>query len=395
MINKTTPPKLIICTKIFIALLTATCHQNVMAVSLDEAVQQQLAVDEDILIGGCHQLQTINGGSPQGPLLNICGRALPLQTGEGGSGGGSATPSTVPNIDNNVIDSPRLGKWNMFITVEQNTLDRLASETESSYNGDMTRALMGATLRPNPNHSLSILTDLSNYSGDYEDGGDFDTDKVALAFIYGFSLNQKSALTLSVGYDDISTERQRSASFFDLFGAPENQFTGSPIADFSYNQFRVSAQYAYQLNFKRLNIKPIIGIDWQETDYGTYDEQGNSGLELTFHDDKRESLLSAIGVQFSYSFGTDTGAFLPYFGITQKQEHENESRDVNVSFVYDANSIQFSYQTDDIDDQFFEANAGAIWVLKRGTQVFLDINSILEHNDYDSTSLNIGLRKEL
>ena len=107
-------------------------------------------------------------------------------------------------------------------------------------------------------------------------------------------------------------------------------------------------------------------------------------------------MMAALGgAAVGAPVGTSFGAVIPQFGFTWRHEFDDDARDVNVSFVEDANATRFQYQTDTADSDFFEVSAGSVFVLKNGVQMFLHAQTLVAHDVYDSFAASAGLRIEL
>lgn len=364
---------------------------NVQALSLDEAVIQQLITD----LLPCRNLRDA-GADFTGNLLTICSRETPIQGVTSSSGGGAATPASMPgnrfSEDAESITSDS-GNWSMFFTVENESLDRDASESESAFDSSLNSFVIGASYMPTITSAYSLVLDVTEQDGDYKGGGDFALDTTGLHFLASFQTTDQFSIDVAATYQDISAERQRVTNFTDT-GASRS-YDGTPDADYGYDQIGLALRGTYDFNAGSLNIATQFGFDWLNSDYGTYSEQGSSGLELTFHDDEKKSLQAVLGIQGSYSMDTSFGAFIPQIDLTWRHEFKSDERDVNVSFVQDLNSIQFSYQTDELDSDFAELSVGGVFVFKNGTQAFITVQTLLAHEYYDSFMASAGLRIEL
>ncbi|HEY5604458.1 MAG TPA: hypothetical protein VIM41_15255, partial [Gammaproteobacteria bacterium] len=74
-----------------------------------------------------------------------------------------------------------------------------------------------------------------------------------------------------------------------------------------------------------------------------------------------------------------------------KHEFEDKSRRVNVSFTQDTRAQQFSYDTEAGDSDFVEVGAGVAFVFSQGNQAFIRVQTLLEHEFYDSVIISAGL----
>lgn len=381
------------------------CLSDAQALSLDSAVNLQLGNEPGV--GPCGRLLEA-GANVTGQLANICSRAVPVGSSPSSSGGGSATPTAIPSADSGIVDAAKkAGKdsqgysassdhWGVFITAENEALDRNASATEGGFDSSIDRVVLGGSYIASATTAISLAVNISEHSGDFERGGDFSFDSTGLRLLGSFKPSEKLSLQVAAAYDDVSATRQRLSHFEDRFeNALVFERNGTPLADYSYEQLGVSLRAAYEFNFGRLSLSPSIGVDLSNSDYGRYQEQGASGLELTFHNDERKSTQSALGLQGNYVIGTGFGAVIPQFSAAWRHEFEGDARNVSVSFAGDTKATQFNYQTDALDTDFFELSAGSVFVFKKGTQAFINFQTMLSNDVYDSFIASAGLRLEL
>ncbi len=376
---------------------------DAQAISLDKAVNLQL---ENTPGGGpCARLLAA-GASLTGNLEIICARAVPVGSTPSATGGGSATPAAIPSTDSGVLDAAqKSGKheftasnrqWNLFLTAENESLDRRLTASEDGFDSSLDRIVLGSSYIASAASAISLALNMSKHDGDFHSGGDFSFDTKGIRLLGSFKPTEKLSLQLAAAYDTVAAKRQRMASFNDLFNnAAIFSTSGTPLADYDYKQLGLNARVAYELNVGRLSFSPLVGIDWSNSAYDTYSEQGKSGLELRFHNDARKSLQTALGFQGAFAIGTSYGAFIPQFSAAWRHEFESVSRNVQVSFTEDIKAKKFNYQTDALDANFFELSAGSVFVFKKGTQAFINLQTLLANDIYDSFIVSAGLRFEL
>jgi uncharacterized protein YhjY with autotransporter beta-barrel domain len=112
------------------------------------------------------------------------------------------------------------------------------------------------------------------------------------------------------------------------------------------------------MSFDGLTVGPRAGFSWVRNDYNSYNERGNSGLELRFNNDHRTSLQSSVGAFASYAISTGFGVIVPQAGVSWIHEFENAQRDIGFSFVGDIRGKTFTFQNERPDQDFLEINAG-------------------------------------
>ncbi len=418
---------------------------DIQALSLDEAINRQLDASDfgipcsgGVLDYGLPDLQEglavicnrpillsrslYVGGGATNPTLALKANSLDIFSQEvlnesiySSIGIGSVTSTAIPNLDAGYYDESQKSdnklenkhfdyqSWSFFFTAENEALERKTSISENGFDSSLARLLAGVAYISSASTAYGIALDKSEQKGDFEGAGNresagaFRFDSTGLRLFGSFSPTTKMSLRVAIAYDHVTAERRRFASFYEVDegGWDIISVEGNPSANYKYNQYGFSFQGAYEFSLGRLMLSPQVGVDWLSTDYGTYSEQGDSGLELTFHNDKRKSLQFVMGIQSAYVIGTKYGVFIPQFNLLWRHEFNSDERDVSVSFVHDPSSMTFSYQTDILDERFAELSFGSVFVFKHGTQVFMNLKTLKSHKYFNSVSVSTGLRIEL
>lgn len=381
---------------------------NTLAQSLDEAINQQLALGPlpcaELFAGVTDNTDRLTGG-----LLNICSAAVPAGAVSSSGGGGSATPISTPVAMQNIVDAAHGdkqakdntslaidNKWSLFFTAESESLDRDNTEFEQGFQSDQSRFIFGSSYSPNPKVVYSLAHYINRHKGDYDGGGDFENSSEGARLLSSFRPTENTFINLLAGFDSVSSARERAADFsFEFNNASVFSTSGSARSDYDYDRYGLNFDAGYQHQYGRYTVSPSLGLLWNNEDYGTYSEGGNTGLELTFYDDERESLQSLLGLNISANFGTSFGVLSPQLGFTWHHEFEDDQRRAEVSFTGDNLAERFSYQTEAADSDFFNINAGVAVIFKGGLQGFVNIQALAGHEFYDNTIASLGLRYEL
>ena len=121
-------------------------------------------------------------------------------------------------------------------------------------------------------------------------------------------------------------------------------------------------------------------------------ESGNSGLELKFDNFNITSSLSTLGLMGSIAFGTRFGVLVPQASFDWKHQFDLDQQKLDVSFIDDLRSKKFSYQSEEPDRDYYEINAGLVFVMPNGLQAFGNYRTITSNSLYDSDAYTLGLR---
>jgi uncharacterized protein YhjY with autotransporter beta-barrel domain len=402
------PPKLNLSVKHLLPLLPLAVSTNAFSLSLEEAVNAQLALGPlpcaELLSGYADNTDRFSGG-----LLDICSAAVPAGTVSNSSGGNSAVATTTPAVMSNVVKNIHAGKnssdeaittkinpdWSLFFTAEAEALDKEETDFSGAYDSDSFRVLAGVTYSANPAAVYSFAFDSTRQDGDYNSGGNFEHNSYGARLLASFRPTDQWFVSALTSVSSISADYQREGHFsFDFNHASVFSTTGTPAADYEYDLYGINLETGYEYQTGRYTFSPSIGLQWQKTDYGTYSETGNSGLELTFYDRKQMSLQTTLGLTTTASFSTSFGAVNPQLGLAWHHELKDQSNG-EISFIGDSFNERFQYETDELDSNFLTISAGAVFVLKQGLQGFVNVQTMAGHDYYDSVIANLGFRLEL
>lgn len=401
---------------ILITSITLTLiSNNAFTQTLDNAINDQLEFFGGIECGRLLDLNPLNALLLTGELANICSRGAPAAgIGSSNSNGGSAAaPTSLQSIakkrlrqahDKNetftrekAVVEEGASKPGFFITVESEILNRQITTFEDGYESDITRLTAGIDKQINANWLSGFAIDAFQQKGSFIGGGDFDTTSTGIVFFASYNIANNAYIDFYAGYNEKSYLRNRPALFTQLDSNGDVDYTsnfGYPRVDYDSSQRNAGILIAYDYNIENFTFGPSLGLDWVDTDYGTYSETGTTGLELTYHNDKQTSLQSSLGIWFSTAISTNFGVVTIQQSFDWKHEFDKDQRNVEVSFTGDTRGKRFIYKTESPDRNYFEISLGLSVVLPHELQMFANARTILGHDFIDNYALSLGLRKQ-
>lgn len=377
------------------------------AQSLNDVITDQLTRSCSQLLEG-DDFETVLTG----PLQEICGPPSvggPTGVPPGSSGGGAAIPTMLPSIvkrklkqeDTENRDAGGAASADyvlelsqsieLFLSAEYQSLDREITRFEDGYDSNIWRITTGADYRIHDSLLIGTAFDYRHQKGDFAGGGNFSLDSYG-ALVYADITPLTGMFVQIIGsYADQNNERSRFARFQEDDGPLHTGFVNS---DYQGTEYTVSIQSGYNFTFHKLEITPMVGLDWVRNNYDSFSEAGNTGLELRFAKDHRVSLQSRLGMFASMAFSQTFGVIVPQFGISWLHEFENDQRDIQFSFVGDTRNKLLTFQNEKPDRDFMEISAGTSVVFAHGIQAFINYRAIAAHQYFNSHSASVGLRLE-
>jgi len=296
-----------------------------------------------------------------------------------------------------VQEQPFLRRAGLWGAGQYETLDRDVTTFEDGYDSDIWRVTIGADYMFTNHVIAGLAFDYYNHDGDFDSGGGFTADSYGIIGYAVFLPVDDLFIQVSGGWATIDYDRRRIAAFADTRSTTGETVTVVPPSsvrgDYDAGQFRIAALTAYDYSIGNVTLSPRAGIDYRYIDFDTYSETGDTGLELTIHDDDQKWLQSRLGLQALVAFATNFGVVVPQASLDWMHEFENDQRNVEVSFVGDTRQKRFSYETESPDRNWFEFNAGVTFAfVPYGVQAFGNYRTWLGQKNYDSHAGTIGVR---
>ncbi|MGH8165677.1 MAG: autotransporter outer membrane beta-barrel domain-containing protein, partial [Woeseiaceae bacterium] len=373
------------------------------AQTLNDAVTGQLEIVNGVpcavLLGGGDIIDEL----VPGPLFDICSRTQSNNGQPAPSGGGfAATPPSQPSAVESRLAEKEEGtiRRGFFMSAGYDSIDKEVSPFEDGYDSDVVRLAAGFDTLLGNSWVLGIVGDGSKQSGDFFDGGDFETNTYGITGFGSYLIGDASSFDFYAGYAGQSHDRARRATFTD--GNAENPdgsepFTavGAPVADFDSGQFLFGVNFSHDWSLDNVTLGPRISYDYTETDYDSYTEidPENSGLALTFHDDSEDSSIFSAGFAGSVAISTNFGVVLVEQNLFYRYEAGMDQRDVEVSFAGDPRSRRFTYQTDEPDDAFLQYSFISRFLLADNWEWMLEYTGISSHRFLSRDAIVLGFRK--
>jgi uncharacterized protein with beta-barrel porin domain len=394
-------------------------HDANAAQSLDQAVAQELTDGCSVLLGEGEAEEMKALEQLEGKLQAFCARG-PLDTPPIGaaSGGGAATPASAPGIiqqqqrerllaaagsgggaraASGDVASTVLGdRFSFFVFGNYAAVDKDRNSFEDGYDSDVLGATVGGSYRVRPNVVAGLGFDYFHEDGNYDHGGDFDTDSFG-AVAFGAVSSEHLIVQGSAGYARRHYERTRpiQITFEERDGVTEPPITGEAPGDYDGNAYFLEIAATSVWRWREVTFSPFASLGWSRVDYDSYAENGDTGFELRFHDDHQTFLLSALGAGASTVFSTGALALVPSIDISWLHEFENDQRTVKVNFVDDTRPKTFTYDTEKPDRNFGMLRASLAAVLPNGLRPFVQFQTVFENTNYSGYVATIGLNFDL
>ena len=393
------------------ALLLAGSGSDAQAQTFNDAIQGALGGD------GVTRCVGLSSGPFQGTLATICGPGIPA--GPGSSSGASIASLALgqqgaeqrriqarleeqrqASREGGVLaasadPSFQLGKLGLFVTGEGDWVKKDVTRFEPGFSSDAGGVIVGADYRVLPWLTAGLALSYLGTNGNFTSNtGHFNTDAFGITLYGSVTPLPNLFVDGTVGYTLRDYNVVRRASYF----SDPNGVNGFVQGDTTGNEFRTSVQTGYDFIMGALTAGPRVGVNYSTNDIDSYAEHNSSpknldtGLQLAYDGQHRESLTTTVGVFASYAISTSIGVFVPQFTGDWVHEFYDNQRVIYFRFREDLGQTRLRFQTDSPDRNYANLGTGVVLVLPKGLQVFLSFRALVGYSDRQAYTANGGLR---
>lgn len=284
-------------------------------------------------------------------------------------------------------------RWGMFINGIYGTGEKDRVGNEDGFDFDAYGLTLGVDYRYSDEMVAGVAFGFSNSEVDLDNNfGDYDTDGYSLS-LYGTYYSKNWYFEGSFTYGEFEYDGDRNITISS--NDPDVESVSDRVkTDTDGDQIAYSLAAGFNGNRDQWHYHFFGRLSGIESELDAYTE---SGSELAMRVDSQDvdSLQGVLGAQLSFNSSQDYGVFIPFLSLEARHEFDNDSRSITARYVFDPTITSFSFTTEDPDEDFFLLSIGTSFVLKSGTQFFLNYDSVIELDDVDSDTLTLGIRFEL
>jgi len=290
-----------------------------------------------------------------------------------------------------------LGKLGLFVTGEGDWVKKDVTRFEPGFSSDAGGVVVGADYRVLPwltaGLALSYLGTHGNFNGN---NGHFNTDAFGVTLYGSVTPLPNLFVDGTVGYTLRAYNTVRRASYSNAVSG--NGSDGFVQGETTGNEFRTSIQSGYDFPLGALTVGPRVGVNYSTNAIDSYAEHNSSpknldtGLQLAYDGQHRESLTTTVGAFASYAISTSIGVFVPQLSGEWVHEFQDNQRVIYFRFREDLGQTKLRFQTDSPDRNYANLGTGVVLVLPKGMQVFLSFRALVGYSDRQAYTANGGLR---
>jgi uncharacterized protein YhjY with autotransporter beta-barrel domain len=302
------------------------------------------------------------------------------------------------------------GPFSLLVNLHGTWFDRDADPTidsERGFDGSSEAAEVGFDYRLSDRTVLGAIVGFERMDYDFDTeaagvnfipaskAGEADSDNTYLTLFASWSVGKRGYLELAGGYERNDGSYRRNSVFQESTRtvAQTNVIVeGDADGDVQW----ASVNGGFDIDRGAFNFGPYAGLTKTRATVDGYTERdlNGSGLNMTFAETKRDSLLGHAGLRASYVASTGFGIVMPQFRVEYQHEFEDDAQDAIAQFALDSSGTEYQLLGDEGDTDSINAGFSIAFVLPNGWMPFFDYSVLLEDDDLDRQRATLGLRVE-
>jgi outer membrane autotransporter protein len=229
----------------------------------------------------------------------------------------------------------------------------------------------------------------TNVDASYDGGGGFDKHVFGHQ-IYATWLPFSSAFVdLVLGYARSENDNRRRI----FVERNVDTLTARTSADYAENIFSATLRFGYDYPIDNVTIGPRAGFFYAYSLVPSFEEDGNSGLELRYNGLDHSSVQTSLGLLASVSIERPWGVVIPQASVAWGHEYADGARNVDAKYIDAEPSPNFRFKREQVARDWALVGIGATALLPRGFQPFVGFSTMLGNENFTTYGGFIGLRK--
>lgn len=299
------------------------------------------------------------------------------------------------------------GPLAVLVNVHGTWFERDLGTEERGFDGDSTAVELGLDYRLSDRAVLGALVGFESMDYDFDaenpgvnfvpasTAGRVEADTWYLTLFGSLGLGAAGFVEFSAGYEQ-SDGTYRRNSVFQESTRTRPQVDVRVEGDADGDVLWAGLNAGYDVHRGAASFGPYAGLTFAQSELDGYTERdlSASGLNMSFADAERDSLLGHVGLRASYALSGGAGVFVPQLRVEYQHEFEDERPGVTGRFVLDSAGNDYSLEGDAVDTDFVNAGLSLSAILPNGWVCFADYELLLASDAFDRQRVTLGLRVE-
>lgn len=325
-----------------------------------------------------------------GNLATVCGDVPGLTAAASGGSTTGLTNESAPSEDRRT--EHLMGPFNVFFSAEYERFDKDLTTFEPAHETDSARATLGADYSVNDSFLVGGALKYGNDDGDFDAGGDFETDSYGVLLFANFMPIANAFVGASAGYMHKDSDISRLASITRTDGV--TTVLGLTDADTDGSEYSIGLNGGYDFSFQNVTVGPRVGLNYRRTKIDSYRESGSTGLELAYDSQTEKSLTGVLGIHASVAISTSFGVLVPQATVEYVHEFEDDQRGIDFRFVDNLSAGRFRFENDSPDRNYYNLGLGVAAVFPHGISAFVNARALVGYDEHSSYKFSAGVRME-
>jgi uncharacterized protein YhjY with autotransporter beta-barrel domain len=291
---------------------------------------------------------------------------------------------TAPQVE----ISPGQG-YSLFLSTGATALKHHENRYEDGYDAALPTVTLGGDLWVARDVLVGMAVSYTYVDASYDGGGGFDKHMFGPQ-IYATWLPFSSAFVdLVLSYARAENDNRRKIFVEREF----DTLTARTSADYGENLFSATLRFGYDYPIQNFTIGPRAGFLYAYSHVPSFEEDGNSGLELRYSDLDQSSVQTSLGLLASVSLDRSWGVIVPQASAAWVHEYLDGGRNVEARYTDAQPSPQFTFKREQRASDWALIGIGVTALLPGGFQPFAGFSTMLGNENFTTYSGSIGVRK--
>jgi uncharacterized protein YhjY with autotransporter beta-barrel domain len=296
-------------------------------------------------------------------------------------GGGGSADTLATSLD---------GRGSVFLLAGVESLRHHNNDFEEGYDSTIPSVILGTDYRITKAFSMGVAFNYSHWDASFDSAGGFDIDSYGPLLSLHFLPFDRAFASVVLGYARQNNTRSRQAELQSASG-DKSLFNGLAPGNTDFNQYRVSILTGYDYPIAAFTIGPRLGLDVTHWQMESYQEHGDTGLELQYRGFDVTSVQSSLGATATLAFSTAFGTMVPQLTATWVHEFANDQRTIHAKFVEAPNSAEFTFQRESPARNWAVINLAVSALLSHGQQLFVNFVTMQGNQHFRTYGGAIGM----
>lgn len=283
--------------------------------------------------------------------------------------------------------APGLGA---FVSVGATALNHHNNRFEDGWESQLPALTLGGDYRITEWMLLGLAFNYTYFDGTYDDGGGFEKHIFGPLLYATFLPSERTFIDVVLGYARQEGRNNRLATAFN--GGGDLAARGHTPADYNENQYTASALAGYDQPFGNITVGPRVGVAFAHSQVGSFEEEGDTGLELRYSSLNQTSVQSSLGLQATAAYSFSWGVLVPQVNIAWVHEFANDARNIEARLVEASPSPKFTFKREPPARDWANIGLGLSAVLPNGLQPFVQFATMQGNENFVSYGGTAGVR---